>query len=284
MKNNAIIIAAGTSSRFVPLSYEKPKGLTEVKGEVLIERQLCQLREAGVDDICVVVGYMAEKFAYLCDKFGVELVFNEDYAEYNNISSLVRVCDRLDNTFICCSDHYYTGNPFAESLTDSAYSALFAKGETKEYCLCLDERDFINEVTVGGRDAWYMAGYAYFSSEFSFPFKRLLAEAYREEKNRQQYWEDVYINHINELPLMRAVKMQDDMLYEFDTLDELRLFDKTYIANARSVVIKKISEQLKCEEKELHAFRKSASAEGKVFLFKCRSNDYKYANGEIVLC
>ena len=69
MKRNAIIIAAGTSSRFVPLSFEKPKGLIEVKGEVLIERQLRQLNEAGIDDITIVVGYMAEKFAYLADKY-----------------------------------------------------------------------------------------------------------------------------------------------------------------------------------------------------------------------
>ena len=45
---NAIIMAAGMSSRFAPLSYERPKGLLKVKGEVLIERQIRQLQEAGV--------------------------------------------------------------------------------------------------------------------------------------------------------------------------------------------------------------------------------------------
>ena len=49
--DNAVIMAAGLSSRFVPLSYEKPKGLLRVRGEVLIERQIRQLREAGIDDI-----------------------------------------------------------------------------------------------------------------------------------------------------------------------------------------------------------------------------------------
>ena len=38
--DNAIILAAGMSTRFVPISYEFPKGLTVVKGEVLIERQI----------------------------------------------------------------------------------------------------------------------------------------------------------------------------------------------------------------------------------------------------
>ena len=70
---NAVIMAAGTSSRFAPLSYEKPKGLVEVKGEILIERQIRQLWEAGIDDIFVVTGYRAEAFQYLKDRFGVHL-------------------------------------------------------------------------------------------------------------------------------------------------------------------------------------------------------------------
>ena len=38
--DNAVIMAAGTASRFAPLSFERPKALIEVKGEVLIERQI----------------------------------------------------------------------------------------------------------------------------------------------------------------------------------------------------------------------------------------------------
>ena len=38
--DNAVIMAAGFASRCAPLSYEKPKGLFTVKGEILIERQI----------------------------------------------------------------------------------------------------------------------------------------------------------------------------------------------------------------------------------------------------
>ena len=55
---NAIIMAAGMSTRFAPLSYESPKGLLVVKGERLIERQIGQLREAGIDKITVIVGIL----------------------------------------------------------------------------------------------------------------------------------------------------------------------------------------------------------------------------------
>ena len=70
---NAIILAAGMSSRFLPLSLEKPKGLLEVKGETMIERQIRQLNEVGITDITVIVGYMKEKFYFLQDKYGVSL-------------------------------------------------------------------------------------------------------------------------------------------------------------------------------------------------------------------
>ena len=98
---NAVIMAAGMSSRFVPLSYEKPKALLKVKGEILIEREIKQLQEAGITDITIVLGYLKEQLFYLGDKYNVNIVINEDYYRYNNTSTLIRVADRLDNTYIC---------------------------------------------------------------------------------------------------------------------------------------------------------------------------------------
>ena len=69
--NNAVILAAGASTRFIPLSLEQPKGLFEVKGERLIERQIKQLQDAGIKNITVVLGYKKEMFYYLEDKYGV---------------------------------------------------------------------------------------------------------------------------------------------------------------------------------------------------------------------
>ena len=60
--NNAVIMAAGTASRFAPISYEIPKALIKVRGEVLIERQIQQLKVAGIQEIIIVVGYKKELF------------------------------------------------------------------------------------------------------------------------------------------------------------------------------------------------------------------------------
>ena len=87
--DSAVIMAAGMSTRFVPLSLEKPKGLLEVKGEVLIERQIKQLKEAGIENIAIVLGYKKEAFFYLEDKYdGIKIIINPEYNTKNNTHTL----------------------------------------------------------------------------------------------------------------------------------------------------------------------------------------------------
>lgn len=256
IRRNAVIMAAGTSSRFVPLSRECPKGLLEVKGEVLIERQIRQLKEAGIDEITIVTGYMADKFAYLAPKFGVEIVINDDYTRYNNSSSVAHVLDRLGNTYLCSSDNYFPSNVFTGDPRKSYYSALYAEGQTYEYCLHVNDADEITGVDIGGADSWYMIGHVYFSEDFSREFRKIFEEEYNNEETRLGYWEDLYIRHIDRLPPMSVRRYRPGEIVEFDTLDELREFDTSYLSDTRSTVIKKIAADLGCGEAELHAFAK----------------------------
>lgn len=248
-------MAAGSSSRFVPLSIEKPKGLLEVRGEVLIERQIRQLKEAAVNDIIVITGFKADSFAYLEDKFGVTLVNNEDYSRYNNTSSIIRIVDRLSNTFICCSDHYFSRNVFLDNSDDSYYAALYANGKTNEYCLLTDNDDYIRDVTIGGANSWYMAGHVYLTDSFSHKFREILKKEYSNVNARKGYWEDIFIRHIKELQMKMKRYANNDIL-EFDTLDELRRFDGTYISDTRSSVLKSICKRMSWLESDVSCFNK----------------------------
>ena len=82
---NAVILAAGFGMRMVPINMETPKALITVKGEVLIERLIKQLKEVGIEKIYVVVGFMKDSFEYLIDKYGVNLIYNPDYASKNSL-------------------------------------------------------------------------------------------------------------------------------------------------------------------------------------------------------
>lgn len=271
---NAIILAAGSSSRFCPLSYEIPKALLEVKGEILIERQIRQLLEAGISDIIVVVGYMADKFMYLRNKFGIRIVLNEDYNRFNNTSSVIRVIDELDDTYLCSSDNYFSSNLFLMHSLDSYYSALYAEGKTSEYCLTVDKDDNIINVRVGGTDSWYMIGYAFFNKVFSGKFRETMKAEYLNSETHQSYWEDVYIRHIKELPPLKIHRYGPNEIDEFDTLDELRIFDKSYISDTRSTVLKRLCIDNHWKESDLYGFQKTSK--DKTFKFYAGNDLYLY--------
>lgn len=251
MKPNAIILAAGMSSRFAPLSYERPKGLLKVRGEILIERQIRQLQEAGITDITLVVGYMKEQFFYLEDKFHVEIVVNNDYYRFNNTSSLMCVIDKIDETYICSSDNYFEENVFLDLPTFAYYSAQYAEGQTDEYCLAYDRDDVITGVSVGGKDSWYMIGHVYFNHDFSQSFCTILKDEYEHVAEcRENLWEDLYRRHLDVLK-MKIKRYPNQLIHEFDSLDELREFDPQYIDNTDSSILRNICSVLQCRQADI---------------------------------
>ncbi|MDD6785632.1 MAG: phosphotransferase [Eggerthellales bacterium] len=247
---NAIIMAAGMSTRFAPFSYERPKGLLRVKGEVLVERQIRQLQEAGITDITLVVGYLKEAFFYLEDKFGVKIRVNAEYATRNNNSTLMLVREKLGNTYICSSDDYFTENVFEPYVYHAYYSANYFEGETDEYCLTTGSHDRITAVTIGGRDSYAMLGHVYFDQAFSKKFVSILETEYDKPETYGKLWEDIYIDHIKELDMsMRAY--EPGIIYEFDSLNDLRDFDQDFIRNVDSAIIDNICATLDCQREEI---------------------------------
>ena len=276
--DNAVIMAAGTSSRFAPLSYEKPKALITVRGEILIERQIRQLMEAGVPEIYVVTGYKAEMFAYLKEKFGVHLVHNPDYLTRNNNASIYAVKDILKNTYICSADNYFPENPFEKEVSDCYYAAVYTDGPTKEWCMETDEDGTIRRVQVGGADAWYMLGHTFWDETFSRNFVGILEQEYDRPETADLLWESIYINHIDKLR-MKIRKYSSDVIFEFDTLDELRQFDTAYVSDTHSEILKSVAEQLNCHEQDLvdvTAYKDDTNAAAG-FTFRCGDEIYMYS-------
>ncbi len=249
--DNAVILAAGLSSRFAPISYERPKGLLKVRGEVLIERQIKQLQTAGINDIVVVVGYKKESFYYLEDKFGVKIVINRAYAQRNNNASLMLVREILGNTYICSSDNYFVENPFEKHVWKAYYSAEYAEGPTNEWCIETGSFGRITDVTVGGENAWYMIGHAYFDKAFSTRFRQILEDEYDLPQTRDKLWEQLLVDHIDEFDMIIR-KYDPPIICEFDSLDELRDFDPLFLENLDSDIFDNIVAVLGCEKSEIH--------------------------------
>lgn len=278
--DNAIIMAAGTSSRFAPISYEYPKALVEVKGEVLIERQIKQLKQAGIKDITIVVGYKKEQFNYLINKHQVTIVENPVYNVRNNHSSLYYVREKLKNTYICSADNYFSKNVFEKEVEDAYYAAVFEEGKTDEWTLQTNENGLITEVKIEGQDAWIMLGHAFFSEKYSEKFVDILENVYNKPETIDSLWEKIYKNNINELPMYMR-KYSSNTIFEFDSLDELREFDETYIDDTRSKILKKIAGKLSIEESAIYQCSPlKDSTETIGFTFNVGNQNYEYIYSE----
>lgn len=226
--DNAIIMAAGYSARCMPLSNVMPKGLFRVKGEILIEREIEQLKQAGVDNIIVVTGFMQEKFRYLQEKYNVHLINNPDYDKYNNMASLYAAREYIKNSYILCSDNYYEQNVFHRYIYAPYYSCVYSENYCDEFCVtAVDDNDYIEAIHRGGARAWYTIGDAFFDAEFSRKFCQFMVDEWDNLQTRNMLMDDFHIKHIKDLKL-KKVERPGRSILEFDTLEEIKEYDVSF--------------------------------------------------------
>lgn len=277
--DGAVILAAGFGSRFVPLTYERPKGLLKVNGERMIERQIRQLREVGITDITLVVGYLKEAFEYLIDLYGVKLLYNPDFSTMNNISSVYHAASLFEgrNMYLLSSDNWMRENLFHTYEPGSWYAAVHVSGETREWVLHYNKKEVITGVEVGGRDADVMYGPVYLSRAFSAALLPALKEAYRTPGKEQYYWENVYLDLLaaKKAPPLSVNLQPDGVIYEFENLEELRAFDASYRDHSDSKAMALISEVFQVPESQITGIEcLKAGMTNRSFLFRIKGKAY----------
>lgn len=274
--DGALIIAAGFGSRFVPLTFETPKGLLAVFGERMIERQIRQLHEVGVTDITIAVGYLKEKFEYLIDKYGVKLLYNPEYSCKNTLTTIHRAREVLAgrNMYVLSSDNWMRENMFHTWECGAWYASSYMEGSTSEWVLSYNKKGRITGVQIGGKDAWVMYGPVYFSKELSAGLLPLLAEAYETPGTEQFYWENVLITHLDQLEI-NINRQPGNQIYEFENLEELRKFDTRYQNQSDNKAMELIAEVFDVPESEIHDIRcLKAGMTNKSFLFQLKGKHY----------
>ena len=250
---NAIILAAGKSSRFAPFTYEKPKGLFRVKGEILIERQIEQLREAGVEEIVIVVGYMKEKFFYLEQKYpGLRLIVNNEFGKKGNLYTLFKAREYLNNSFICCADHYFLSNPFTYENPDnhSWRACTYETGKFREFAVTVSDAGVITETAIGGSDSLAQVGCAYVNEKYSKKFVQLMEAEINDFGVASMFWEEFYGKHIHQLTFY-CREFAPGTILEFESVDDLRSFDSEFLLNVDSEIIENITTTLHCTPNDI---------------------------------
>lgn len=219
----AVILASGLGKRMGDASVETSKCLLKVKNEVLVERLITQLKEKGIDDIVVLVGYVKEQFYYLKDKYNVTLVENKDFRDKNTIASFYNVISYLQdkNTYIVVGDIYLEKNIFNKYEIDPYYLGVWLDDCTGEWIFNYDDNYKVSGVTLNGMYDYFLGGFSFHTKEFINKLIELVKKRIKEENSDGLYWEEVLVENFDKLPDFFIRKIHAGILYEFDTQEDL---------------------------------------------------------------
>ena len=279
---HAVILAAGFGMRMVPINLETPKALLEVKGEVLIERQIRQLHEAGIFDITVVVGFMKEKFEYLIDAFGVELLVNRDYGAKNNLFSLGLAADRLADTYVIPCDIWCARNPFSRHELYAWY--MVSEREDPESDVRLNRKRELVLVeraarsggaprkTAAEKNGSAMIGIAYLDKETGTAVGEKVRRLCAQKGREGDFWEEALYENGRMILPAKVVPAADAV--EINTYEQLRELDGDS-NQLQSDVLDLIAQVFSCgneEIKEIAVLKKGMT--NRSFLFTVRGSKY----------
>ncbi len=270
---NAIILAAGYGMRMVPINNETPKGLLEVNGERLIDRLIRQLREVGIKEIYVVVGFMKEKFEYLIDTYGVELIVNPEYSKKNNLHSMKLVSEHLSNTYVIPCDIWCDQNPFRQHELYSWY--MVSEIIDSESDVRVNRKAEL--VRVPERvDGNTMIGISYLVRSDAEKVRDKIAELSKDPENDNAFWEEALYCHTSykEQMIVNARVVHSSDFVEINTYEQLRELDSDS-NQLKSDAIAVICKTLNAESRDIAnitVLKKGMT--NRSFLFSCNGKKY----------
>lgn len=247
---NAVILAAGGADITAKSVYSMPKGLFIVNGETLIERQIRQLKEAGIDNITVVIGYKQELYFFLADKWGVDLEINPDLKK-NNIYSLYIARDHLDSTYLCNCDNYFEDNPFSLYEYNSFHATVYKDDARDELIVKKNLSGRILQVSSGEASGECIYGHAYIDHDFSHRLIQFLDKEISNFRVSALFWEEFVSRHADDLD-MYAREYPSDFLFEFDSVQEIQNIDGLFLDSVSDRINITICNVLHCDKSDIH--------------------------------
>lgn len=225
----AILLAAGMGTRLRPLTLTTPKSLIEVNEKPLLERQVEMLKEKGVNEIIVLTGYLNEKFEYLKEKYGVQLVHNDKYDVYNNIYTMYLVREYLKDSYVIDADIYINNNFIKERMETSAYFCADKSDFKDEWKVSFDENYNLKAIDVASGEGHILSGVSYWSKNDGEKIIKKLEEKINEGNFENLYWDNIVKDNIDILNI-KVIPLAENDVFEIDNLEELEYVNKSILS------------------------------------------------------
>lgn len=224
----AVFIAAGFGSRLVPITFNTPKPLVRVHGVRIIDRLIDACLGAGINEIYIVRGYLAEQFDQLKYKYPmIHFLENPAYNEANNISSALVARYLLSNAYVFEADLLIHNPSIIRKYHYTSDFLAIKKDRTDDWCF--EERDgIITEEKVGGTDCWQMVGISYWNDTDGHRLSQDIPDVYASPGGKERYWEQVPLVYRKDHYRVEIRSCLDEDIVEIDTFRELKAIDRTY--------------------------------------------------------
>jgi len=226
----AILMAAGMGTRLRPLTLTTPKSLVEVNGMSLLERQIINLKEAGIDEIIVLTGYLHEKFDDLVKKYNLIKVINDKYDVYNNIYTMYLVREYLEDAYVIDADQYITRNFLPKEMpSTSVYYSACKENIKGEWILKYDEQGKIYGIEIGkegDKPNYIMSGASFWTAKDGALIGKKVQEAVEVNNSIDIYWDNIAVDNLKDMDVY-IQKIQSNDIFEIDSLEDLEYLKRT---------------------------------------------------------
>ena len=224
----AIFIAAGFGSRLVPVTLNTPKPLVRVNGKRIIDGLIDACLAAGIHEIYIVRGYLAEQFDQLLYKYPmIRFLENPIYNEANNISSSMVARYMLSNAYVFEADLLIRNPAIIKKYHYTSDFLAIPKSRTDDWCFTV-KNGVITEEKVGGLDCWQMVGISYWNESDGHKLSGHIKEAYEMPGGKERYWEQVPLVVFKDHYKVEILECSDEDIVEIDTFRELKALDPAY--------------------------------------------------------
>ena len=118
----SIILAAGKGSRLGEITKTIPKGLVDINGKSILERQISSFKRNDINDIVLVIGNFSDKYRFN----DVTYLNGKESFEHNILFSLIEAKEEFNDDVIIAYGDIIFDDEIIKKLNKTKYDICLA--------------------------------------------------------------------------------------------------------------------------------------------------------------
>lgn len=217
---NAIILAAGNSSRMYESGGNLPKGLLPILGIPNIERTILMLHMIDIYEIIIAVPFQSSHFDYLIEKYSCTII-HVPSENKNTLTSMNYLLEYIEDSFIIEGDVVCSKNVFRTFEYSTYYVMRYSRPECDEWNVVTDSYGNIIRFEIGTHLTPAIFGISFWSQKDCQLLKtHLRLQLQNGHANEVDFFWDNNISELLGEICMKTYEIDSNTAYEMNTMSE----------------------------------------------------------------